>query len=223
MCTQGFCCGFSGPHPGEYGAPLGGRLVRYDERQRHRVGERRLLRHELEAGRANFEAQRQRAVSGLEVSEVLGGGLEAAAGGGEAEGEAGGPPDGAGVAQHAARQRSFVKFYLMLPAADLLTARQAGQLPVLDLQRCSCTACMPACMHALHCHVARCIERAAARGRVEAVLKSGTRAAADSSSKPCGWGLLLRRNRPIDLKVGLCTRGGFAQCLPPFDSDSVRD
>ena len=38
-------------------------------------------------------------------------------------------------------------------------------------------------------------------------------------------GLLLRRNRPIDLKVGLCRDGGFAQYLPPFDSDiiSVRD
>ena len=60
--------------------------------------------------------------------------------------------------------------------------------------------------------------RAAPRG---AVLKSGTRAAADSSSESCGWGLLLRRNRPIDLKVGLCTGGGFAQYLPPFDSDSV--
>ena len=56
-------------------------------------------------------------------------------------------------------------------------------------------------------------------------LKSGTRADADSSSKSCGWGLLLRRNRPIDLKVGLRTGGGFAQYLPPFDSDtsSVRD
>ena len=29
--------------------------------------------------------------------------------------------------------------------------------------------------------------------------------------------------KPIDLKVGLCTGGGFAQYLPPFDSDSVRD
>ena len=37
-----------------------------------------------------------------------------------------------------------------------------------------------------------------------------------------GSGRLLR---PIDLKVGLCTDGGFAQYLrvPPFDSDSVRD
>ena len=52
--------------------------------------------------------------------------------------------------------------------------------------------------------------RAAPRG---AVLKSGTRAAADSSSKSCGWGLLLRRNRPVDLKVGLCT-GGWVSALP---------
>ena len=48
-------------------------------------------------------------------------------------------------------------------------------------------------------------------------------AALFSSRKSCGWGLLLRRNRLIDLKVGLCTSGGFAQYLPPFDSDSVRD
>ena len=27
--------------------------------------------------------------------------------------------------------------------------------------------------------------------------------------KSCGWGLLLRRNRPIDLKVGICTNYGF--------------
>ena len=53
--------------------------------------------------------------------------------------------------------------------------------------------------------------RAPPRG---AVLKSGTRAAADSSSKSwTGWGLLLRRNRPIiggaptSIKVGLCTGG----------------
>ena len=72
-------------------------------------------------------------------------------------------------------------------------------------------------------HLDRTIEfrcRAAPRG---AVLKSGARTAAGSSSKPRGWGLLLRRNRPTDLKVTLCTGGGFAQYLSPFDSDSVRD
>ena len=42
--------------------------------------------------------------------------------------------------------------------------------------------------------------RAASRG---AVLKSGTRAAADSSGKPCEWGLLLRREtKQVDRPQG---------------------
>ena len=49
-----------------------------------------------------------------------------------------------------------------------------------------------------------------------AVLKSATRAAVDSPSKSCEWGLLLRREtgRSTSIKVGLCEGGWVTSALP---------
>ena len=71
----------------------------------------------------------------------------------------------------------------------------------------------------------KCLTMAAAMDLdlISVQLRSAAERMREFSRGTCGWGLLLRRNRPVDLKVGLCTGGGFAQYLPPFDSDSVRD